>query len=50
MVKCQDCKKEMLSPSGASGCDHPFVTIGGRSYRRDTQYYDVNKNVTIVEL
>jgi hypothetical protein len=43
MVHCPDCKKEMLSPSGATGCNHPYVTIKGKSYKRDTIQFDYNR-------
>ncbi len=43
MAKCQECKRDMLSISAATyGCNHPYVTIGGKSYKRDTSEYDQN--------
>lgn len=42
MVKCKDCKKEMLK---AYSCDEKFrkIKINGKMYSRNTSYFDVNK-------
>ena len=44
MVKCEDCKKEMLKVN--SSCDLNFrcIKIGNKIYPRDTLEFDYNKN------
>ena len=45
MVQCQDCHQEMdaSKPFVASSCTKRTVVIGGKSYLRNTSYYDKNK-------
>jgi hypothetical protein len=40
MVKCPDCNKEMMT---AKTCDHPFIKINGKMWKRDTSYFDIGK-------
>lgn len=39
MVKCDDCKQEMLT---AKSCLYRYIKINGKVYLRNVQYHDIN--------
>jgi hypothetical protein len=41
MVKCSDCKQEMLSEKNKS-CLFPYVKINKKWYKRNTSYFDTS--------
>jgi hypothetical protein len=45
MVKCRDCKQEMNpeKKNCADTCVVGYIKIGGKVYKRNTTYFDVNK-------
>ena len=40
MAECEDCKQEMLH---SKTCDFDMIRINGKTYKRNTEYTDVNE-------
>jgi predicted Zn-ribbon and HTH transcriptional regulator len=42
MAKCEECEKEMSKAKSCSK-DYGTIMIDGKTYKRDTKYFDINK-------